>query len=100
MYCLEIIPYFTPRALVLTLREYHYKTLSQELDLSNNRLSELSITDALTSCPTLQSITLKGNPICLMPHYRLVVASLIGTLVVLDGTGVDMQVPVTPMLDF
>ena len=92
--------YFIPKTSVLSLRKCYHTIHPQELDLSNNRLSEMSITDALTSCPVLQSIVLKGNPICLVPHYRLVIASLIGTLVVLDGTDVDMQVPYTLLLTF
>lgn len=61
----------------------------EKLDISGNKLSDISIADALSSCPNLRSLTLLNNPICQAPEYRLVIASLISTLVTLDGLAVD-----------
>ena len=49
----------------------------------------MSIGDALSSCPNLVSLRLISNPICRMPEYRLIIASLINTLSTLDDLVVD-----------
>jgi hypothetical protein len=61
----------------------------EDLNLNSNKLSDISIADALSSCPNLHSLQLALNPICQAPHYRLVIASLIGNLKILDGLPVD-----------
>jgi hypothetical protein len=61
----------------------------EDLNLRNNQLSDISIADALSSCPNLHSLQLSLNPICQAPHYRLVIASLIGNLKMLDNSPVD-----------
>ena len=67
------------------LSSYTFKNLN----LSNNRLAELSFADALSSCPKLRSLFLTRNPVCRARSYRSVVASLIPTLDMLDGSPVD-----------
>ena len=54
----------------------------------------MNIADALSSCPNLQILDLTENPICRYPHYRLILASLINTLVLLDNIEVDKEVEV------
>jgi hypothetical protein len=61
----------------------------EDLNLNSNQLSDISIADALSSCPNLHSLQLALNPICQAPHYRLVIASLIGNLKILDNLPVD-----------
>lgn len=61
------------------------------MDIRRNRLSDISIADALSSCPNLRSLFLTDNPICQAPSYRLVISSLVGTLQTLDGVKVDPQ---------
>ena len=59
------------------------------LNLSGNNLSDISIADALSTCPKLSALFLGRNPIEKMPNYRLVIASLIPSLEKLDGCPVD-----------
>jgi hypothetical protein len=59
------------------------------LKLSGNNIADISITDALSSCPKLKSLFLARNPIEKAPNYRLIVASLIPSLDKLDGLPVD-----------
>jgi len=59
------------------------------LKLSGNNIADISITDALSSCPKLKSLFLARNPIEKAPNYRLIVASLIPSLEKLDGLPVD-----------
>jgi hypothetical protein len=63
----------------------------EKLDISGNKLSDISIADPLSSCPNLRSLNMSGNPICQAPEYLLIIGSLIVTLVTLDGTVVDPQ---------
>lgn len=59
------------------------------LNLSGNNLSDISITDALNSCPCLKALFLGRNPVERAPNYRLIIASLIPSLEKLDGSPVD-----------
>ena len=59
------------------------------LNLSGNNLSDISIADALSSCPKLSALFLGRNPIERAPNYRLVIASLIPSLERLDGSPID-----------
>lgn len=61
------------------------------LNLSGNKISDLSIADALSSCPVLRSLFLSRNVVERMPKYRLIIASLIPGLEMLDGSPVDPQ---------
>jgi len=59
------------------------------LNLSGNKLSGLTIADALSSCPKLRSLFLSRNPIEKAPRYRLLISSLIPGISMLDGLPVD-----------
>ena len=59
------------------------------LNISGNQLCGLTIADALSSCPKLKSLFLCRNPITNAPRYRLLLASLIPSLSMLDGLPVD-----------
>ena len=59
------------------------------LNISGNKLSGLTIADALSSCPSLRSLFLSRNPIEKAPRYRLLIASLIPCISMLDGLPVD-----------
>ena len=61
----------------------------KSLNLSGNNLSDLSITETLTTCPNLRSLFLGRNPIVKAPNFRLVVAFLIPAIEKLDGAPVD-----------
>jgi hypothetical protein len=77
--------------LIITIDPESIKFLKQDLDIRRNSLSDISIADALSSCPNLRSLFLTGNPICQAPSYRLVISSLVGSLLTLDGIKVDPQ---------
>jgi hypothetical protein len=66
----------------------------QTLNLCGNYLSDISIADALSSCPKLVSLFLLRNPIETAPNYRLIIASLISNLNLLDGSIVDSDASV------
>ena len=59
------------------------------MDLSRNEILDVSIGDTLSTCPNLTSLKLVLNPICRTPDYRLIIASLISTLCILDDSAVD-----------
>jgi hypothetical protein len=59
------------------------------LDLHCNRICDLSSADALSSCPRIHSLCLSLNPIERCSNYRLIVASLIPQLSILDGSPLD-----------
>ena len=61
------------------------------LDLSGNRITDLSVVDALSSCPKLKSVSFARNPINKAPRYRLVVSSLLPKVDLLDGSPVDHE---------
>ena len=55
-------------------------------------LADISIADALSSCPSLISVDLSRNMIDRAPNYRAVICALIPNLTVLDGTPVDPSI--------
>ncbi len=57
--------------------------------MSGNKLTDISIGDALSSCPKLKSLFLSRNPIAKAPNYRIIMSSLIPSLEMLDGSPVD-----------
>lgn len=59
--------------------------------MTGNKLTDISIGDALSSCPKLKSLFLSRNPIARAPNYRIIISSLISSLEMLDGTPVDHQ---------
>jgi hypothetical protein len=61
------------------------------LNLSGNLIADLSVADALSSCPKLRSLGLSRNAIAKIPQYRLIIASLLCKLDELDGHAVDRQ---------
>ena len=61
----------------------------QNLNLSGNRIADVSFGVVLGSCPSLRSLFLSRNPIERVAQYRGVVAYMIPSLEMLDGTPVD-----------
>lgn len=61
----------------------------KSLNLSGNNLSDISITETLSTCTNLRSLFLGRNPIEKAPNFRLVVAFLIPAIEKLDGAPVD-----------
>jgi hypothetical protein len=61
------------------------------LNLSGNKISDLSVADALSTCPKLRSLSLAKNPITKIPQYNLIVTSLLPKLELLDGSPVDRR---------
>lgn len=59
------------------------------MDLSGNRLADISIGDALSSCPKLKTLNLSRNPINGVINYQLIMAALIPNIEVLDNNPVD-----------
>lgn len=56
------------------------------LDLAHNDITDLQlILQQLQQLPTLKALSLKGNPISLLPHYRATVLQQLPQLVYLDG---------------
>lgn len=62
------------------------------LNLCGNKISEISVGDTLSSCPSLHSLDLSRNPIERAPNYRAVICALIPNLAILDGTPVDPSI--------
>lgn len=75
-----IVKYFS-----LSMRCLHYQTLN----LSGNKISDISAADSLSTCTNLRALFLSRNPLCKSRNYRLIVASLIPGLQMLDGSPVD-----------
>ena len=69
----------------------HFRSHYQILNLSENKISDISIADSLSSCLSLRAVSLTRNPLARARNYRLIVASLIPGLQMLDGTPVDPQ---------
>jgi hypothetical protein len=61
------------------------------LNLIGNNIYDLSFTDTLSSCYKFKSLFMTNNPISNAPNYRLIVASLISTLQLLDGVPIDTE---------
>ncbi len=61
------------------------------LNLIGNNIHDLSFTDTLSSCYKFKSLFITRNPISNAQNYRLIVASLINTLQLLDGVPVDPE---------
>lgn len=61
------------------------------LNLIGNNIHDLSFTDTLSSCYKFKSLFITRNPISTAQNYRLIVASLISTLQLLDGVPVDPE---------
>lgn len=61
----------------------------QEVNFSGNKIGDISVGDQLSACPKLTALHLSKNPITLSPNYRLVIASLIPELTMLDGVAID-----------
>lgn len=66
----------------------------QRLNVSGNNIKDLSVADTLSTCSALKSLSLIRNPITKATHYRLVIASLIPTLIKLDGLPIDSDAAV------
>ena len=63
----------------------------QVLKISGNRITSLSITDSLSTCPQLRHLYLHQNPIDKAPNYQLVVPAILTQLTHLDGKRVDRE---------
>lgn len=61
------------------------------MNLTNNRLTNLSFGFVLSSCSRLRSLFLTKNPIDRVRQYRAVVSHLVPGLEMLDGLPVDQQ---------
>lgn len=61
----------------------------QSIDLHGNKITDVSVADTLSSCPSLHHLILTGNSIERAPKYRLVVAAMIPQLLSLDEDSVD-----------
>jgi hypothetical protein len=61
----------------------------ESLDISGNKLVDISIAVSLASCSQLKALVLSRNVLARAPNYRLIIASLIPSLTMLDGSLVD-----------
>ncbi|KAJ1437271.1 hypothetical protein B484DRAFT_238724 [Ochromonadaceae sp. CCMP2298] len=61
----------------------------QSLNLSGNKIGDWSIADALSSSLQLRALFLARNPLCRARNYRLILASLVPGIEMLDGSPVD-----------
>eukprot|EP01031_Cornospumella_fuschlensis_P028240 gene28240-34099_t len=61
----------------------------QTLNLTGNKICDLSFGDALASCPALRSLFMARTPLTALTQYRHVVPYLIPSLSFLDGQPVD-----------
>lgn len=64
---------------------------AQLLDLSYNRVVEVSSVEMLATCPQLHSLCLGHNPLWTLDHYRRLVCGSIPHLQVLDQKTVSAQ---------
>jgi hypothetical protein len=72
--------------------------------LSGNKIADLSFGGVLSSCPNLRSLFLSRNPIEKAHQYRAVVAYLIPSVEMLDGSPIDtnaaLKVTASTLTDF
>eukprot|EP01033_Poteriospumella_lacustris_P008683 gene8683-6244_t len=61
----------------------------ENLNLTNNRIADLTFGVVLASCPKLRSLFLSRNPVEKLSKYRAVVAFLLSGVEMLDGTPLD-----------
>lgn len=61
----------------------------ETLNLSGNKIVDVSTADSLSSCSQLKELHLEGNPVEKATYYRLIIASSISNLSILDGQPVD-----------
>ena len=63
----------------------------EELQLSNNMVAELGDLKPLAQLPKLARLSLVGNPVSKLPHYRLYVIHLLPQLRLLDFNKIKDQ---------
>jgi hypothetical protein len=56
-----------------------------ELDLSNNRISDISGLRTLSVCCRIQSLQIKGNPVCKDRFIRQTISHILPNVIILDG---------------
>mmetsp|Transcript_30517 Transcript_30517/g.41989 ORF Transcript_30517/g.41989 Transcript_30517/m.41989 type:complete len:1121 (-) Transcript_30517:165-3527(-) len=59
------------------------------LNLTGNKVSDISVIDSLSSCLRLRSLFLSRNPLERAPNYRKIISSMINNLDLLDGKKLD-----------
>eukprot|EP01034_Spumella_vulgaris_P024613 gene24613-30981_t len=63
----------------------------ETLNVTGNKLTDISIGDALSSCLSLKALFLSRNPIARVPNYRIIISAMLSTVEMLDGTPVSHQ---------
>ena len=67
----------------------NFLIIQQILNLTGNKVADISVVDSLSSCLKLRSLFLSRNPFEKVPNYRKIIASLIPTLELLDWKKLD-----------